>query len=400
MDKGVKCVDLVWRDSQLVSALLSAANMAEYSGVANITAVLEGIENTLELTDTIGPISLFEDFASNMEVNKRSNDEQIESYKASGAERFKKKMKMAKPFDQTSKNETIDNLNFFDNEDTTEMHLKNKLPKSQQAHSLDNNPDKFAQKTKEDIKENKTMKSKKEFTCDDCGISFKLSTTLENHQMKYQCGLNEESLKLLGNIETSSNSCVLCGVSASNMQQLQKHQCHVLPILKCDLCSYSTRTTHLMLQHKSFKHLAPLKCTLCEYEYKKQTMNPAAASAAIRYHMEGKHSKTNFECFDCGEKVVSKEKLEYHFKTKHVKYQCEQCNKNESSEYRLKQHIMKIHEQIQLLCPMCDFKAKSKYMISKHQNQTHLKNETFSCNFCGFKGQSEYLLQKHKKTNH
>ena len=340
--------------------------MAEPTGVGKIATVLGTLENTLDLIDTKSPLSLFEDFANSMEEENHTNKhKRNKRNKVSTANEVSKKIKVS--FDQTSerylhtpnKNKIKDSFKIDDNEDTTEKQLKAKSPESQDNYIEENNKD-------------KSLTAYKTVSCDDCGISFKSFTTLKNHQLKYQCGLNAETL--MGNIETSTNMCGLCGVSARNMQQKLNHQCQVQPIMKCDVCHYSTKITNNMVLHKSFQHFAPLKCSLCDYEYKNYTLkqNPKqSARLALSNHMEIKHSTETHECFDCGEKFATKQKIEYHIKTKHVQYQCEYCNKKESSAYKLKQHKMIIHEQIQMTCSLCDFKAQSKHMISKHHKQTH-----------------------------
>ena len=141
----------------------------------------------------------------------------------------------------------------------------------------------------------KKMKMDVTFTCEDCGLSFKSEKTVENHQKKYQCGLK---------------FCHVCGASARNMEQLADHMCKVL--LNCDLCQFSSGKTKAMDLHKSFEHQTPLKCNLCDYQYKnyfaKEHWNKA--EQALKYHMNSKHSSETYQCFDCGHKAKTKQKLE------------------------------------------------------------------------------------------
>ena len=211
----------------------------------------------------------------------------------------------------------------------------------------ENNIELLAVESKDTLKTFKQDKSPKKHDdpvkCGDCGISFKSQGTMENHQKKYKCGNFMSFSK-----ENSSNPvknllCDLCGFSTNNEEVMEKHTCKKLPLLTCKKCPYTSRLWTKMDFHNSFEHMAPLKCSLCDYVSKNQPSNRHAAKYTMTKHMD-KHNVGIFDCFECGDTFKVKQRLEYHIKAKHCPNICQVCSKEESSAYKLKQHIKKVHK--------------------------------------------------------
>ena len=209
--------------------------------------------------------------------------------------------------------------------------------------------------------------------CGDCGIAFKTQGKMERHQKKYKCG--EYALYKSETSSTSVKNCIcdICGFSTNNEELVTKHSCTILPKINCDSCLYSTRLVTKMDMHKSFEHMAPLKCSQCDYQTQHNPKHPHSAKYSMSKHMD-MHNVGTYDCFECGETFKVKQKLTYHIKSKHLQYICQDCNKEESSAYRLDQHIKKIHIIVQMVCTICDFIAPSKYLIEKHNKNAHVEN--------------------------
>ena len=102
----------------------------------------------------------------------------------------------------------------------------------------------------------------------DCGISFKAQGTLENHQKKYKCGNSKSFSKGKSANSIRNQLCDLCGFSTNNIVLLEKHTCTILPLLTCEKCPYTLRLLTKLDFHNSFQHMAPGKCSICNYTSK------------------------------------------------------------------------------------------------------------------------------------
>ena len=136
--------------------------------------------------------------------------------------------------------------------------------------------------------------------------------------------------------------CNKCGFSTNNEELVTSHTCTILPKINCAECPYSTRLVNKMDMHMSFEHMAPLKCSQCNYETIHNPKHRYAAKYSMSTHMD-LHNIGTFDCFECGETFKVKRKLTYHIKSKHLQYICQDCNTEDSSPYRLNQHIKKTH---------------------------------------------------------
>ena len=178
--------------------------------------------------------------------------------------------------------------------------------------------------------------------CEDCGISFKSRGTMENHQKKCKCGNFISFSKEISVNSVENRLCDLCAFSTNNSELMEKHICKILPLLQCKKCPYASRLLPKMDLHNSFEHMAPLKCSQCDYISQNKPSNHHAAKYTMTKHMD-KHYIGIFDCFECGDTFKVNQRLSYHIKAKHCSYICQECSKEESSAYKLKQHIKKMH---------------------------------------------------------
>ena len=239
--------------------------------------------------------------------------------------------------------------------------------------------------------------------CGDCEISFKSQGQMERHQKKYKCGkyASRVRVRVRGSYYVQNSICNKCGFSTNNQDLVTNHTCSILPKINCDKCPYSTRLVSNMDMHKSFEHMAPLKCSQCNYETKHNPKHPHADKYykySMSHHME-MHNVGNYDCFECDETFKVKHKLTYHIKSKHLQYICQDCNKKESSAYRLNQHIEKthMHNVGNYECFECGETFKVKQNLTYHNKSKHLQ---YICKDCDKEESSAYRLNQHIRKTH
>ena len=249
-------------------------------------------------------------------------------------------------------------------------------------------------KTISNLKQHQATHCTEKFTCEDCEMTFKSETTLMNHQIKYKCG--SQTFEYLA-ANFGGKVCKLCGFTTTT-SRFRNHNCKMLPMLRCNLCPYSTRVTQRMEVHKASGHIEELICTFCSYQATaKSGCDP---KYILKRHIDAKHNDgTTYSCDDCDFKDTNYTKVNSHIASKHRVFTCQECNKEEKNVYQLKQHTLKVHAIGKIQCALCEFSATSKYLVEKHQRVAHLL-ATFQCNQCSYIGESDYMLKKHTKQKH
>ena len=249
-------------------------------------------------------------------------------------------------------------------------------------------------KSMNNLKQHQTKCANEKVTCEDCEMTFKSETTLMNHQIKYKCG--SQTFEYLA-ANFGGKVCKLCGFTTTT-SRFRNHNCKMLPMLRCNLCPYSTRVTQRMEVHKVSGHTEELICSFCSYQATAKTgVNP---KYILKRHIDAKHNDgITYSCDDCDFKDTNKTKVNSHIASRHRVFTCQECNKEEKNIYQLKQHTLKVHAIGKIQCALCEFSASSKYLVEKHQRVAHLM-ATFQCNQCSYIGESEYMMKKHTKQKH
>ena len=237
-------------------------------------------------------------------------------------------------------------------------------------------------------------------TCEDCQLTFKSEQTLMNHQIKYKCG-SQTFEYLAANSGDRGSICNQCGFTTISARGLHQHDCKMLPMLRCNLCPYSTRVPRRMDQHKKAQHNSDSEAMVCIFcGYQATASKGLAPKYILQRHLEAQHNDgTTYSCDTCDFKDTNYTKVKSHINSQHRVFHCQECGKEEPNIYRLKQHALKEHSNGKIQCALCDFSAKSKYLVEKHQRTTHLTT-TFQCDVCPHVAESEYLLKKHIRLKH
>ena len=249
-------------------------------------------------------------------------------------------------------------------------------------------------KSVSNLKQHQTKCANDTVTCEDCQLTFKSETTLMNHQIKYKCG--SQTFEYLA-ANFGGKICKLCGFTSTSSRKVN-HNCKMMPMLRCNLCPYSTRVEQRMEIHKTSGHFDELVCTFCGYQATAKT--GCDPKYILKRHIDAKHNEeTTYFCDQCDFKDTNYTKLSSHITSRHRVFTCQECNKEEKNVYQLKQHALKVHAIGKIQCALCDFSASSKYLVEKHQRVEHLMS-IFKCPQCSYIGESDYLLKKHTKQKH
>ena len=249
-------------------------------------------------------------------------------------------------------------------------------------------------KSRGNLKQHQAKCAKEKVTCEDCEMTFKSETTLMNHQIKYKCG--SQTFEYLA-ANFGGKICKLCGFTTTT-SRFRNHNCNLLPMLRCNLCPYSTRVSQRMEVHKVSGHNEELICSFCSYQATAKSGHDP--KYILKRHIDAKHNDgVTYSCDHCDFKDTNYTKVNSHIASKHRVFTCQECNKEERNIYQLKQHALKVHAIGKIQCALCEFSASSKYLVEKHQRVEHLL-ATFQCNQCSYIGESDYMLKKHTKQKH
>ena len=306
---------------------------------------------------------------------------------------------------------------------------------------------------------------------------------LKEFDQDSKADLKEHTPAVLGNIETEKNisniydqpdknkggrrmkeniirphKCKQCANAFPTKSQLKYHvEIHSANELKCQQCSYTTKTTGCMHVHvkrmhmdkrihhciicaKDFVTLTELKlhaqihmenrersfqCQICSYS--------AHSEKALLSHAE-KHLGTRFGCDKCEQSFSCKGTLRNHNRTKHDAtfkipvFSCSQCPKSYNSKGHLNRHIFSHAGFKPYKCDICEVNYASpngfkSHMEEKHLNilpshqcmncpkifyaksqlkshtYVHIDKRPFSCQECQTPFKSEKHLKTHKFTH-
>ena len=126
--------------------------------------------------------------------------------------------------------------------------------------------------------------------------------------------------------------------------------------------------------------------------------------AGLAQHLKTKHSKDNFQCQYCDQKLGTLTTLNNHIRSKHTK-ETQVCPHCGVTVKRLKSHIERMQcylkpedrTKVEVTCELCG-KTLLNRTLKKHMRDVH--GELKQCEFCDFKTKYPHNLKLHIKTVH
>ena len=211
-------------------------------------------------------------------------------------------------------------------------------------------------------------------------------------------------------------------------------------IVKCDACSYTTRTNSAIRVHKFRVHSGP-KPWRCEYPGCSRRFNDTSAlkkhgvihetvlelrrpfqcpvdecefrsarKLDLKRHVTARHTPKrtrDFQCPMCPSRFFTKESLRLHLPrhTREEVFKCSQCDYGTHVNYDLNAHVKRVHKESGISkCPFpgCTFSTIWKNSLRKHEETHNPHRPKIQCRFpdCAFITISEGSMKQHIRSRH
>ena len=150
--------------------------------------------------------------------------------------------------------------------------------------------------------QDETNRKEKKFKCSKCGKTFQFPKWLINHMKKGNC---QETV-------IRSKHCTICD-KLVRIEYFKKHlKIHGAPMIKCDKCNGSFKTTQTLQAHKKAIHdpkpisKVAQKCGYCEKAFLHMSL--------LRQHISKYHYIKEVECDECDSVFATNSGLRRHMK--------------------------------------------------------------------------------------
>ncbi|XP_055372852.1 putative zinc finger protein 66 isoform X2 [Condylostylus longicornis] len=223
----------------------------------------------------------------------------------------------------------------------------------------------------------------------------------DSSEMNLTSKLRKQTKKIFNEIEkkVECEECHMKFVRESNYAyHLKKAHNVVKPILPCNICGKVCKTKQKLKFHMEL-HLPPeerekllFKCPECPQKF---TQN-----GAMRSHVRAQHHfEKPFICEQCGKKFSSQTNLWSHRRSHDDKNHltCPKCPKVFKNKFRLRVH-MRGHNDSCHPCSICGLILKTMNTLKNHM-LVHSDAKPFKCNFCGKDFKRDKNLQNHMITH-
>lgn len=249
------------------------------------------------------------------------------------------------------------------------------------------------------IYENQTKQSSKEFSCEKCEYEASKQCQLEKHCQRAHRKAVLSSIKH----HKTRKQCPTCGIFVINLPEHQKMVHQSCKRFQCDFCSYScyfkTKITRHIQRHipKSFRNKFP--CDFCSFF---ATRKDALTSHIKTMHQASSRRKVCLCLPECGKRFYTKSQLNIHIRAVHEKvrkYLCNFCGKNFFNGKDLDMHIQR-HGPKNQECQTCGNLFYCSLDLKRHM-KTH-SDPTIPCevNECKKKFYTNSKMKIHVKIRH
>ncbi|KAL5289519.1 hypothetical protein ACFFRR_009557 [Megaselia abdita] len=238
------------------------------------------------------------------------------------------------------------------------------------------------------------------FKCNNCGMTFKASKSLEYHSIHTCKSINTEDVKKLF-------QCDECLKWFNSKFLLQRHKLSHMPLeerqWKCTAadCGKLFPTSYDLNAHIKIVHERAYRklCDICG-----KIVHGGTHVMQIHLNEHQGIESPRFSCKICGAEVKTKYYLNRHMSSLHkkneVKYVCKFCGKEAPNRHALRSHERYVHEIIkEYVCSLCPKKFKKSYELREHM-ATHTGENLYSCPHCPRSFKSNANMHSHRKKNH
>ncbi|XP_070200627.1 zinc finger protein 93-like [Littorina saxatilis] len=287
------------------------------------------------------------------------------------------------------------------------------------------------------VEENQGKKrdSKKPFSCDICGSTFKAARYVKDHERRvhkmlpaqphhkselFQASDKRESdlmaskskrsiperrskrkVRQIISTEISSDfsdaetSLVTDKVKVTDGSNLTDAQ----DSFECSDCGKVLKSWRTLKRHKVFVHTdsRPFPCTQCSLRFK--------AKNTLKDHISFVHTDERpFPCTQCSLRFKTKVQLSTHIRCKHTDerpFPCPHCSKCFKTKETMKDHVSFVHlNERPFPCSQCSLRCKTKVHLNRHIRSKHLNEKPFQCAHCSTRFKQKTSLSAHILSKH
>ncbi|KAM4034810.1 uncharacterized protein ACNLHF_021508 [Anomaloglossus baeobatrachus] len=234
---------------------------------------------------------------------------------------------------------------------------------------------------KSNIRNVRTTKGKKTFSCSECGKYFNCQSSLIVHKKTHT-----------GEKPYPCPKCGKCFADKSNLVRHQRTHTGEKPYPCPDCGKCFTNKSSVVTHHRTHTGEKPFSCSKCGKCF--------ANKSSFVIHQRTHTGEKPFSCSVCGKCFVDKSTLVKHQRTHtgEKPFSCSECGKCLADKSSLVKHLRNHTGEKPFSCSVCGKCFVDKSTLGNHQ-RTHTGEKPFSCSECGKCFLNKSILVIHQRTH-